>query len=108
MVKYHRYLRSHNWHLRVIRKLAMNGGPTDFQKLWMLHYEKTAPSIKFRCEGCGGMFARRDVEIHHVTYVRIYYERPNDLEVLCGKCHKARHGITEQAAPVAFAATPDF
>ena len=30
-------------------------------------------------------------EVHHLTYERIGKERLNDLQALCGKCHKQQH-----------------
>ena len=39
---------------------------------------------KNRCQKCG----REDqLEVRHLTYDRLYNELPNDLEVLCDKCH---------------------
>lgn len=44
-----------------------------------------------RCERCGAdrWFVR--LEVHHVTYVRLGCERPEDLEVLCHDCHRRHH-----------------
>jgi len=39
-----------------------------------------------RCERCYSK--SRHLHVHHVTYDRIYNERPEDLEVLCPKCHE--------------------
>ena len=42
-----------------------------------------------RCEHCGNTKARLDG--HHVTYVRLYRELPEDVLLLCRKCHKLQH-----------------
>ncbi len=102
--EYQRYLHSENWRLRVIRKLAMNRGLTNFQRLWLLTHEKAQPNFRFICEDCGGRFSRQDINEHHITYARIFHEETDDLATLCRACHKQRHGITERAALVAFAA----
>ena len=38
-----------------------------------------------RCDKCG---SKGPLQVHHLTYDRIYNERPEDLEVLCNKCHE--------------------
>lgn len=42
------------------------------------------------CEDCG---SKRKIQVHHITYDRIFNERLSDLKVLCEKCHKDTHGI---------------
>jgi 5-methylcytosine-specific restriction endonuclease McrA len=37
-----------------------------------------------RCQRCG---AEKNLEVHHLTYDNLYNEKPQDLEVLCKKCH---------------------
>lgn len=39
------------------------------------------------CEGCG----KRDetLQVHHITYVRLGHENPDDVQVLCLSCHDA-------------------
>lgn len=43
----------------------------------------------YTCERCG---SRKRLEVHHKTYTRIFHEIPNDLEVLCYRCHCIQHG----------------
>lgn len=43
-----------------------------------------------KCEECD---ATRFLQVHHLTYVRLYNERTTDLKILCEKCHKDTHGI---------------
>lgn len=38
-----------------------------------------------RCQKCG---ASGILQVHHLTYDNLYNEKPQDLEVLCKKCHK--------------------
>ncbi len=91
--EYQRYLHSQNWRLRVIRKLAMNKGLTNFQRLWLLTHEKAQPTFQFICDDCEGRFSRQDIDEHHITYARIFHEGSDDLATLCRTCHKRRHGL---------------
>lgn len=45
------------------------------------------------CERCGHV---RATEVHHLTYVRLGDERPDDLLALCAFCHRAEHGKPER------------
>ena len=47
-----------------------------------------------RCERCG---STDSLELHHRTYERLGRERPEDVELLCHRCHKLEHDITEDA-----------
>jgi hypothetical protein len=49
------------------------------------------------CERCGSC---RRPEVHHKTYARLFNELPEDVEVLCRKCHSAQHGIIMTEPPV--------
>lgn len=40
---------------------------------------------KYRCEKCG---ATKSLDLHHKSYDHLYNEPPEDLEILCRKCHK--------------------
>lgn len=40
------------------------------------------------CERCGSDFC---IEVHHKTYKNLYHEEPEDLEILCRRCHKTHH-----------------
>jgi hypothetical protein len=67
-VDYETYLKSSRWAL---------------VKRWMLDYSGG------KCERCG---SRKNLQIHHRTYERLGHELlPDDLQVLCGTCHKALH-----------------
>jgi C4-type Zn-finger protein len=41
-----------------------------------------------QCERCG---SGKKLEVHHLTYKRIFKEEPSDLEVLCSGCHYKEH-----------------
>lgn len=60
-------------------------------------WKQTAQQIKERdnhkCRICR---ATSDLEVHHLTYARIYNEKPYDLVTLCNKCHTMAHKVTEQ------------
>ena len=38
-----------------------------------------------KCQSCG---RTRDLEVHHLHYNTLFDERPEDLQVLCVRCHK--------------------
>lgn len=40
-----------------------------------------------QCQDCGYQLSRC-LEIHHLTYDRLYREQPDDLKTLCHQCHK--------------------
>lgn len=67
--KYHSYLRSRKW-----RKKR----------------EKVLKRDRYRCTRCG--YAKR-LQVHHLTYDRIFNERLSDLTTLCARCHMREHGI---------------
>ncbi len=55
---------------------------------WM----RRAAALKLKrgaCEDCG---ESEGLQVHHLTYQRLGYERDSDLLVLCDDCHAARHG----------------
>lgn len=43
-----------------------------------------------RCESCGT--TRGALQLHHLTYANFTNERDDELVILCGPCHEARHG----------------
>jgi 5-methylcytosine-specific restriction endonuclease McrA len=45
-------------------------------------------TIRPKCERCG---SKKSLEVHHLTYKRIFNEEPEDLEVLCKGCHYKEH-----------------
>ena len=54
---------------------------------------------KYKCESCGDLFRRVEMEIHHKHYKTIGRESPTDVAVLCGECHSRTHGKDKHANP---------
>lgn len=67
-VQYREYLRSKKW--KEIRKLVLIRDG-------------------YACVACGCRYG--DLQIHHVTYIRLGEELLEDLLTLCDDCHKAEH-----------------
>ena len=40
------------------------------------------------CEICG---SNKNIEVHHNSYKNIFKEEPEDLDILCRKCHTKKH-----------------
>ena len=47
-------------------------------------------SIRKNCERCG---SKRKLHVHHKTYKNFGHEEPQDLELLCEKCHQVEHRL---------------
>lgn len=60
---YCKYLQSFTWH---------------FKRWLRLNY------AGHKCENCG---SKRNLECHHLTYIRLYREKLSDLQILCDVCH---------------------
>jgi hypothetical protein len=52
---------------------------------WLFHFRGK------KCEKCG---KKTYLNVHHVTYDRLYHELPNDLIILCRECHKKEHNLS--------------
>ena len=48
-----------------------------------------------QCERCG---SGDGIQVHHKTYERRGEELPEDLIVLCDKCHEKEHGLLPEMA----------
>lgn len=48
-----------------------------------------------QCNRCG---SKKAIQVHHLTYKRLFNERMTDLEILCSPCHKREHGIKVKTA----------
>ena len=66
-IDYHEYLLSDDW---------------QDKKITMVWLRKS-------CYNCG---SKEKLQIHHLTYKRLGWEKIRDLRVLCSKCHKKEHG----------------
>jgi len=51
-----------------------------------------------RCQVCG---ATGSLEVHHNTYARLGFEEPQDLVVLCARCHATYHRELDPRLPAA-------
>lgn len=70
--RYHRYLCSREWGL--LRQ-----------------------AVRERCGGwCERCKAAPMSHVHHVTYIRKYNERPDDLRGYCEPCHEYTHGLRDE------------
>lgn len=69
--KYHQYLESYEWQALRQRVLERD----------------------YYCRACG---CNLSTEVHHLTYARIYHERPEDLVGLCYYCHREVHEGSSQ------------
>ena len=47
-------------------------------------------SIQPNCQKCNSKY---ELQVHHKTYKNIFKENLEDLEILCKKCHRAKHDI---------------
>lgn len=58
---------------------------------WQDFRERIIRERGYRCEskGCG---ATNNIELHHLNYHRLGKELPQDVRLLCKKCHKEVHG----------------
>lgn len=73
-------------------------GYTDYRSYitsydWQVKAESLKRDVFGRCQGCGKVernFSK--LHVHHKHYKTLYYERRQDVEVLCEKCHAKRHG----------------
>lgn len=61
--QYHEYLKTDKWQRLAARAKKRSRG---------------------KCDICG---VREDIEVHHLTYERIFQEKLEDLLVVCGGCH---------------------
>ena len=46
-----------------------------------------------KCERCKCARLPTKLQVHHLTYDRIFNEEPEDLILLCASCHMKEHGI---------------
>jgi len=71
--KYAQYLKSKEWINLKIDLISMRG-----QKCEKCGKHKKSPTL---------------LQIHHLTYKNIFNESPEDLMILCSRCHRIEHGL---------------
>jgi 5-methylcytosine-specific restriction endonuclease McrA len=58
---------------------------------WQVVRKAALTRANYMCQNhCG----QRATQVHHVTYVRLFNELPNDLVALCDRCHADLHHKT--------------
>jgi hypothetical protein len=77
---------------------SVEAGITALRRLPYAEYLKTAhwqrvrtlalESAGYACELCSSTV---DLEVHHRTYERLGFERPDDVIALCHDCHRDHH-----------------
>ncbi len=55
---------------------------------WQRVRKKALKRAGYKCQVCG---YKQNLEVHHNTYKNIWCEKPEDVVVLCWKCHKTFH-----------------
>jgi 5-methylcytosine-specific restriction endonuclease McrA len=56
---------------------------------WRNYRRRKIAQADAKCENCNRNNITLDV--HHLTYKRLFFERLNDTKVLCRSCHKKEH-----------------
>lgn len=56
---------------------------------WGLKRHETLMRFRWICQGCGRK--GRALQVHHLSYKNFGNEKPEDLTVLCEKCHQKIH-----------------
>lgn len=80
--EYQRYLASPWW--QWVRGMAM---------------QRAQARLYGACERCG---ERRAIDVHHLSYVRLGAEWPEDLLAVCRECHAELHGLPPSPPPIGF------
>lgn len=84
---------------RVIRNLKNDTGATTMKELYNAYIksifwkEIKRKYKKYKCEICGDF---ENLELHHISYNRLFCERESDLITLCRTCHQKEHDYLEQ------------
>lgn len=68
---------------------SITNDPKYAQYLWSAKWqhkrEQALKQASYKCEMCGS--ATNRLNVHHTTYEHVYDEAPEDLTVLCSRCH---------------------
>ena len=66
------------------------------------HWQKVRSDAKLRagvkCQLCGRHTTAtlgKQLEVHHNNYDHFGHESPEDIIVLCNRCHEKHHGVSE-------------
>lgn len=68
---------------------------TDYQKYlrsdhWLELRSAKLESADWKCEKCK---RKSNLQVHHISYVRLGKELLSDLMVLCERCHEKEHDL---------------
>ena len=65
-----------------------------FTKHWRQRAHQARIDANFECQDCGDRRTRSHfivLDVHHLSYARLWRESPCDLKVLCRHCHDRLH-----------------
>ena len=69
-------------------------------KHWQQLRQEVLRRANGRCEKCGYQpWKSNGLQVHHLTYSDIGYEKLDDLIAVCPRCHMALHRITGKRKP---------
>ncbi len=51
------------------------------------------------CERCNKSKPYNILQLHHLTYERLFNEEPQDLILICPKCHRKEHDLHKKQPP---------
>ncbi len=87
------------------RKFGKVEGKAIFQKYnayllspeWNARRQAAFEAYGKACQRCGA--TNRILTVHHRHYETVYAEQPEDLEILCGDCHRGEHRYQQKPIP---------
>ena len=56
---------------------------------WRAKWQAVMKRDGYKCRFCG----KKAVNVHHLTYARIFNEQPYDLVAICKSCHETLHKL---------------
>lgn len=58
---------------------------------WKNYRKKKLIAAHNTCQSCHRSFWKDQLNVHHLTYERLWHEKMGDTEVLCIACHRLAH-----------------
>lgn len=49
-----------------------------------------------RKKSCSNCRSKYRLQVHHITYENVGNEKPEDVAILCGKCHQLHHDLLDR------------
>ncbi len=92
ILRYEYYKDSYTY--RKVKKLKCMGY-NEYLKTqhWALAKSAALKRDENKCADCGYFTYEKNLEVHHITYIRRGKERLEDLLTLCQDCHQERHFV---------------